>query len=90
MLSSDQREMLTQARRCTAALLQTLQRGLAEFQPSYARDSSARGSSARGTTAALEGNAAYTAVIDAARGTLDNLDRALEASGGASESPKAD
>src|SRR5437660_427563 len=66
MLSSDQHELLTQARQRTAALLDSLNRGRAELSTSSWRqdaDSDYAG-----------GDSAFTAVIDAARGTLDNLD----------------
>jgi len=67
MLSSDQQDLLAQARHRTAALLQTLQRGRAELHPP----------AGEWTVDTVEGDAAFAAVIDAARGTLDNLDRAL-------------
>jgi hypothetical protein len=67
MLSSDQQELLTQARQRTEALLQSLQRGRDELRPR----------AGEWTVDTVEGDAAFAAVIDAARGTLDNLDRAL-------------
>ena len=67
MLSSSQQELLTQARQRTEALLQSLQRGRAELHPP----------AIEWTVDTVEGDAAFAAVIDAALGTLDNLDRAL-------------
>jgi hypothetical protein len=61
MLTTDQHEILTEARRRTLALLDSLERGREELR-----------------AAPVEGQTAYSAVIDAARDTLHNLDRALE------------
>jgi hypothetical protein len=68
MLSPDEHELLVQARRRTLALLETLEQSRAQLSdPMWSIDAAT----------AAEGHASYTAVIDAARGTLDNLDRAL-------------
>jgi hypothetical protein len=69
MLTTDQHEILTEARRRTLALLDSLERGRDELH-----------------SAPLEGQNTYSAVIDAARNTLHNLDRALARSGGDSTS----
>lgn len=71
MLSSDQHELLSQARQRTATLLQNLQRGRIELH-----------TASTGCSGDTVGDAAYADVIDAARGTLDNLDRALQKSDG--------
>jgi hypothetical protein len=68
MLSPDEHDLLVQARQRTVALLETLEQSRAQLSdPMWSIDAAT----------ATEGRASYTAVIDAARGTLDNLDRAL-------------
>jgi hypothetical protein len=69
MLTIDQHEILSEARRRTLALLDNLERGRDELR-----------------AAPLEGQNAYSAVIDAARDTLHNLDRALARGGSTSSS----
>ncbi|HSV15077.1 MAG TPA: hypothetical protein VLI90_12535 [Tepidisphaeraceae bacterium] len=68
MLSADEHELLVQARQRTLALLESLEQSRAQLSdPMWSIDAAT----------AAEGRVSYTAVIDAARGTLDNLDRAL-------------
>jgi hypothetical protein len=68
-LSDDEKTLLIQARLRTLALLESLEQSRAQLtDPMWSIDAAT----------AAEGQASYTAVIDAARGTLDNLDRALK------------
>ena len=67
MLTLDQHEILTEARRRTLALLDSLERGRDELR-----------------SVPSDGQNAYSAVIDAARDTLHNLDRALARGGSTS------
>jgi hypothetical protein len=67
-LSLDEQDVLRQARQRTFALLEALERSRAQLaDPKWSLDE----------LASAEGQSAYSAAIDAARGTLDNLDRAL-------------